>query len=152
MSGLGNFLDKSPSWFLKIFKLPLFHLGNFQIFKNAFGQFIPNDLPKHVITGTNFEIYDGNFRKQTIVIQILLNISISKRNQAMKCRQLIEHNMRNIFLEKLFKKNSFLKNQSWLYLWISNLRFYTVCFYCMPSRGLSKYIETKLHTTCFFLI
>ena len=29
---------------------------------------------------------------------------------------------------------------------------YTVCFYCMQSRGLSKYIETKLQITCFYLI
>ena len=32
------------------------------------------------------------------------------------------------------------------------LKFSTVCFYCTPSWGLSKYIETKLHTTCLYLI
>ena len=42
--------------------------------------------------------------KQTIAIQILLNISWSKDNQTMKFGQLIEYNMRNIFLEKSFKK------------------------------------------------
>ena len=38
--------------------------------------------------------------KQTIVIRILPNISISKGNQKMKFYQLIEYNMRNIFLGK----------------------------------------------------
>ena len=52
---------------------------------------------------------------------------------------LIEYNMRNFFLKnhtqnvakKLFPE-SFLKNQNWVYLWIDSLKFYTVCFYCMP--------------------
>ena len=38
---------------------------------------------------------------QTIPIQILPNISQSKINQIMKFGQLIEHNTRNIFLQKL---------------------------------------------------
>ena len=42
--------------------------------------------------------------KQTIAIHILTNISKSKGNQAMKFSQLVEHNMRNIFLEKPSKK------------------------------------------------
>ena len=42
--------------------------------------------------------------KQTIAIQILANISTSKRNQTMKFGQLIEYNMRIIFLEKSFSK------------------------------------------------
>ena len=37
-------------------------------------------------------------------------------------------------------------------LWINSLKFCTVCFYCMASWGLSKYVETKLQTTCFHLI
>ena len=40
--------------------------------------------------------------EQTIVIHILPNISRSKGNQTMKFGQLIECNMRNIFLEKSF--------------------------------------------------
>ena len=55
--------------------------------------------------------------------------------------------MRNIFLEKSYTKcggktipRPFSK------------KFYTVCVYCMPSSGLSKCIETKLHITCFYLI
>ena len=58
--------------------------------------------------------------KQTIAIHILSNISRrKKKNQAMKFGQLIECNMRNIFLknhtqnivEKLFRK-PFIKNQN----------------------------------------
>ena len=39
--------------------------------------------------------------EQTIAIRILPNISRSKGNQAMKFGQLIEYNMRKIFVEKL---------------------------------------------------
>ena len=35
------------------FEIALFYSGNFKIFKNALGQFIPNCPPKHVITSTN---------------------------------------------------------------------------------------------------
>ena len=51
----------------------------------------------------------------TIPIHILTTIMRSKGNQAMKFGQLIEHNMRNIFLEKSYIKcgpDSFLKNQN----------------------------------------
>ena len=41
---------------------------------------------------------------QAITIHILPNISRSKDNQKMKFGQLIEYNMRNIFLEKLCRK------------------------------------------------
>ena len=57
--------------------------------------------------------------KQTIVIHILPNISRSKGNQPMKFGQLIDHNIRNIFvtksytnvMERLFT-DPFLKDQS----------------------------------------
>ena len=56
--------------------------------------------------------------KQTTTMYILSSISNSKNNEAMKSGQLIEHNMRNIFLknhaqnvvEKLLRH--FLKNQN----------------------------------------
>ena len=35
---------------------------------------------------------------------------------------------------------------------MNGLKFYTVCFYGMPSPGLSKYIEIKLQTFCFYLM
>ena len=41
---------------------------------------------------------------QTIVIQILSNITRSKSKQTMKLGQLIECYMRNIFLEKSYTK------------------------------------------------
>ena len=42
--------------------------------------------------------------QQAIAIHILLNISRSKGNQTMKFGQLIEYNMRNIFVEKSYTK------------------------------------------------
>ena len=42
--------------------------------------------------------------KQTIAIHILPIIPRSKGNQTMKFGMLIEHNMRNIFLEKSYTK------------------------------------------------
>ena len=74
----------------------------------------------------------------------MTNISHSKGNQAIKFGQLIEYNMRNIFswkktqnvVEKLLP-DPFLKNQNWAYLWINSLKFYSVCFYCMPSWRLA---------------
>ena len=41
---------------------------------------------------------------ETVVIHILHNISRSKNNQTMKFGQLIERNMRNIFIEKSYTK------------------------------------------------
>ena len=41
---------------------------------------------------------------QAIAIHILINISRSKGNQAMKFGQFIEHNLRQIFLEKSYTK------------------------------------------------
>ena len=51
----------------------------------------------------NFKIYDAT-TSLTIVIQLFTNISRSKGNQAMKFVQLIEYNIRNIFLEKSYTK------------------------------------------------
>ena len=42
--------------------------------------------------------------KQTIVIYMLPNISISKGNQTMEFGRLIECNIRNIFFEKSYTK------------------------------------------------
>ena len=58
----------------------------------------------------------------------------------MKFGQLLEYNMRNIFLGKSYLKcdretipRPFSKKQNLTYLWINNLKIYTVCFNCMPS-------------------
>ena len=48
---------------------------------------------------------------KTVVIHILPNISQSKGNQKMKFDQLIEHNKRNDFLQKVIQKMR-LKDQS----------------------------------------
>ena len=53
-------------------------------------------------------------------------------------------------VKKLFPDH-FLKNQNWPYLQINVLKFYIFSFYCLPSWGLSKVIETKLQTTCLVL-
>ena len=42
--------------------------------------------------------------KQTIAIHTVPNISRSKGNQAMKFDQLIEYNLKNIFIEKSYTK------------------------------------------------
>ena len=57
--------------------------------------------------------------KQTIATHILSNISRNKGNQTMKFGQLIEYNLRSIFVEKLYTKcaggtipRPYLKNQN----------------------------------------
>ena len=59
----------------------------------------------------------------------------------MKFGQLIEYNP---------KIASFLKNQNWAYLWNNSLKFYV--YGKIRGWGVSKYIETKLHTTLFYFI
>ena len=53
-------------------------------------------------------------------------------------------------MEKLVP-DPFPKNKNLPYLWINCLKFSAVCFYCVSSWWLSKYIETKLQTTCFYV-
>ena len=84
------------------------------------------------------EFITSQSRKETIAIQILPYISKIKGNQTTKFGQLIEYKMRNLFLEKSYKKccgetipRPFLKNQNWACLWINSLKFYLVCFYCI---------------------
>ena len=43
---------------------------------------------------------------QTIAIHILPNISRSKGNQTIKFGQVIQHNKKNIFIQKSFRKQS----------------------------------------------
>ena len=63
--------------------------------------------------------------------------------------------MRNIFLEKSYTKcvgetrPTPVSEKLKLSISLDSLKFDTVCFYCMVSWGLSKYIETKLQTTLF---
>ena len=117
-----------------------------------------NGLMKKVLLVLTF--MTSQSEKQTIALYTVPNISRSKSNQTMRLGQLIECNMRNIFLEKSHTKwggetspKSYSKKTK---LSISQdqmvLKLYRVCFCCTPSWGLSKHLETKLQTTCFFLI
>ena len=70
----------------------------------------------------------------------LANIWRSKGNQTKKFSQLIEPNMKNIFLEKSYTNvmeklvpDPFLKNENWAYVWNNSLKCYAVYFYCMAS-------------------
>ena len=76
---------------LKIFK---FCLGFLVMFKNAL-------IIKIWLISKIMMSQPG---KQTIAIHILANISQTKGNQTMKFGQLIEYNMRIIFLEKSYTK------------------------------------------------
>ena len=75
----------------------------------------------------------------------------------MKFGQLIEYNMRNNIPEKPYTQCDGetiprpFSGKLKLSISLDQL-FYTIYFYCIPNRGLSKYTETKLHTTCFYLI
>ena len=60
----------------------------------------PLDLKDKV----NFKFTTSQPGAQTMTIHILPNISRSKGNETMKFAQLIECNMRSIFLEKLLTK------------------------------------------------
>ena len=53
--------------------------------------------------------------QQAIAVHILTNISRSKGNHTIKFGQLIDYNMRNIFLEKSYTEyggETYLKNQN----------------------------------------
>ena len=80
--------------------------------------------------------------QQTIAIHILFNILRSKGGQVTKFCQLIKYNKRSIFLEnhtqnvvKKLSPDPLLKNENWAYLLINYLKFFTDCFYHMPSWG-----------------
>ena len=82
-------------------------------------------------------------RQRIVTVHLLSNISISKGNQTMKFGQLREYNTTNIFLEKSYTKcggeASPIKSQNSVYLWISSLKCYKVCFYCMPPSSNKIY-------------
>ena len=84
-----------------------------------------------------------------IVIHILPNISRSKGNQTIKFGLLIYCNMKSYTKCGWLVSDAFPNNLDWAYLWINSLKFYAVSFCCMETWGISKYIETKLQTTCF---
>ena len=63
---------------------------------------VAKQLDKKIKLISNFMMSQPDH--QTIILHILPNISRSKGNQTMKFGQLIEYNMRNIFLEKSYTK------------------------------------------------
>ena len=95
------------------------------------------------------------FWKRAIAIHIMPYNSRNNGNQTIELGQTVEHNIKKIFVQKSHPKyggetisEPFFKKSK---LSIS-LEQFTVCFNCMPSGGLLIYIETKLQTTCFYLI
>ena len=77
----------------------------------------------------------------------------------MKFGQIIECNMRKCFLEKPYTKcggeaipRIFYKKSKLNISLDQYPEVYRVGLYYIPNCGLSKYVETKLQTTCFYLI
>ena len=82
MLGSGNFWEKSPSWSLKILKLPSYYSHNFKSFKNPLGQFIPNRHRKHVVTSTNWYSYLNTLSNYFIaVLDVSTLFSVLLKNQ-----------------------------------------------------------------------
>ena len=105
----------------------------------------------------NFKIYGIRALLTNTCIQTFPNISRSKDNQTMKFGQLLEYNIRNIFLGKSHTKcdgeaipRPLSKNRNRTYLCVNSLKFYPISFYCMPSWAISQNIETKPQTICFY--
>ena len=91
-----------------------------QIFTFLYGLFgyVEKRLDKKAMV--SFKVYDvTDWTANDCNIHILANISRNKGNQAIKFRQLMEYNMRNIFFEKSCTKyggkgspRSFYENQN----------------------------------------
>ena len=106
----------------------------------------------------NFKIHDVTTwltnNCNTHIVQYLKK----KRQPGHEVWSVNRYNMRNIFVKKSYTKCAaetiprHLSKKSKVYLWINNVKFLTVCFCCMLIRGLSKYSEITLQTTCFYLI
>ena len=90
--------------------------------------------------------------KQRIGIHILSNISRSKISQTIKFGQLIETFFMESYTQNVVEKrfpDPVLKSGNWAYLWANSLKFYTVCFHCVPSWRPSKYIESYCRILAF---
>ena len=118
--------------------------------------FHSNNFPYHHFSiKTWFSIWSTK-----VTIPLFPDISRSKGNQKIKLDHLIEYKYK-IFVEKSYTKCGretipipFSKISKPSNLWInSRLSFISIiCFYSMPSWGLSTLFETKLLTTCFYLL
>ena len=93
--------------------------------------------------------------KQTITTHIFLNNWKSKGNKTFKFGQLIEYNMKKIFLEKSYSKSGgktisrLFSKKSKLIISLDQKPKVLSPKDQMPSWRLSKDLETKLQTTCF---
>ena len=81
-------------------------------------------------------------------------VNKQKGNQTMKFGQLIEHNMRTIFL-KIFSKcggetiiRPFSKKSKFC-LWVNRLKFRRICFYCILSGWLPIILKLDFRTLAF---
>ena len=90
---------------------------------------------------------------------MLPNIARSKANQAMTLSQLIEYNIRNIFIEKSYancggetRPRPFSEKLKLSISWHQYFQVLHSLFLFNGKLRLSKYIETKLQTTWFYLI
>ena len=90
---------------------------------------------------------------------MLPNIARSKANQAMTLGQLIEYNIRNIFIEKSnancggeTRPRPFSEKLKLSISWDQYFQVLHSLFLFYGKLRLSKYIETKLQTTWFYLI
>ena len=115
-----------------------------------------NSLIKKIMLIRNFMTSQPGW--QIIATHILSIISRNKGIQTMKFDQLVEYNMRNIFVETLYTKCSVEISprpfSEKLRLSISLDQYFKVLynlFLLYASWGLSKYFESKLQTTCFHL-
>ena len=107
----------------------------------------------------NFKIYNATDWTTNSHKHILFNISRSKGNETMKCGQLIKYNMRNILLEKSYircggetSSGPFYKKSKLSISLNQQSEMLKFVFIVYPGWDLQKYIETKVLTTCFYLI
>ena len=84
--------------------------------------------------------------KNGLIRKIILNSKFMTSRPGKQAIAIHKNVVDKLFLEP------YLKNQNWSCLRTNSLKFYTLCLYCIPSWGPSKYIETKLQTTSLHLI
>ena len=135
----------------------LFSFSRYLIFCLDFFFVCQNGFNKKIKLISNFMTSQPG--QKTIVIHILPNISRSKGNQTMKFDPFIEYNMTNMFLEKSYAKYDeetsprlFPEKRKLSIFLDQEPKVLYSLFYCMPSLGLLKHNETKLHTTFFYLL
>ena len=78
---------------------------------------------------------------------IFTNISRNKDNPGIKFGQLIEYNMRNIRIQNHVQNMVEKLNRA--YLWINNLKFYTVRFYCMQVEDCPNILKLSCRPLAF---